>query len=37
MVSITWLYKKEPTIESSVFEAESVAVNTGMEALRGIR
>ena len=29
--------KKQATIESSVFEAESIAMKTGVESLRGIR
>ena len=34
---INWLSKKQATIEVSVFGAEFVAMNTGVEALRGIR
>ena len=34
---IDWLSKKQATIEGSVFGAESVAMKTGVEALRGIR
>ena len=34
---IDWLSKKQATIEGSVFGAEFVAINTGVEALRGIR
>ena len=34
---IDWLSKKQATIEGSVFGAEFVAMNTGVEALRGIR
>ena len=34
---INWLSKKQATIEVSVFGAEFVAMNTGIEALRGIR
>ena len=34
---IDWLSKKQANIESSVFGAEFIAMNTGVEALRGIR
>ena len=34
---IYWLSKKQTAIEGSVFRAEFVAMNTGVEALRGIR
>jgi hypothetical protein len=34
---INWLSQKQPTIESSVFGAEFVAMKLGMEALQGIR
>lgn len=34
---IDWLSKKQPTIESSVFGAEFVAMKHGMEKLRGLR
>ena len=34
---IDWLSKKQATIEGSVFGAEFVAMNTGVEAIRGIR
>ena len=34
---IAWLSKKQPTIESSVFGAEFVAMKHGVEALRGLR
>ena len=34
---IAWLSKKQPTIETSVFGAEFVAMKHGIEALRGIR
>ena len=34
---INWLSKKQATIEGSVFGAEFVAMNTCVEALRGIR
>ena len=34
---IAWLSKKQPTVESSVFGAEFVAMKHGIETLRGIR
>ena len=34
---VQWLSKKQPTIETSVFGAEFVAMKTGMESLRGLR
>ena len=34
---ITWMSKREPTIESSVFGAEFVALKHGVEELRGLR
>ena len=34
---IDWLSKKQPTVESSVFGAEFVAMKNGVETLRGIR
>ena len=37
MSLINWLSQKQPTIESSVFGAECVAVKLGVEVLRGIR
>ncbi len=37
MSLIKWLSQKQPTIESSVFGAEFVAMKLGMEVLRGIR
>jgi hypothetical protein len=37
MLLINWLSQKQPTIESSVFGTEFVAMKIGMEALRGIR
>jgi hypothetical protein len=37
MALIAWLSKKQPTIESSVFGAEFVAMKQGMEHLRGLR
>ena len=37
MALINWLSQKQPTIESSVFGAEFVAMKLGVKALRGIR
>jgi len=37
MAPITWFSKRQPTIESSVFGAEFVAMKNGMEATRGLR
>jgi hypothetical protein len=37
MAPILWFSKKQGTIESSVFEAESVAMKVATEAARGIR
>ena len=34
---IQWLSKKKPTIETSMFGAEVVAMKHGMEKLRGLR
>jgi hypothetical protein len=34
---VNWLFKKQATIETSVFGAEFVAMKVGMEALRGLR
>ena len=34
---ISWLSKKQPTVETSVFGAEFVALKNGIETLRGIR
>jgi hypothetical protein len=34
---ISWLSKKQATIETSVFGAEFVALKTGIETLRGLR
>ena len=34
---IQWLSKKQPTIETSVFGAEFVAMKNGIEKVRGIR
>ena len=37
MAPISWLSKKQPTIETSVFGAEFVAMKIGIETVRGIR
>ena len=37
MSLITWLSKKQPTIESFIFGAKFVAIKTGMESLHGLR
>lgn len=37
MALIVWLSKKQPTIETSVFGAEFVAMKHGIETLRGLR
>jgi hypothetical protein len=37
MSPITWFWKKQSTIETSVFAAECVAMMQGMETLRGLR
>jgi hypothetical protein len=37
MVLIDWVFKKQPTIETSVFGAEFVAMKHGTEKLRGLR
>ena len=37
MALISWLSKKQPTVESAVFGAEFVAMKHGVETLRGIR
>jgi len=34
---VSWLSKRQPTVETSVFGAEFVALKTGIEVLRGIR
>jgi hypothetical protein len=34
---ITWYPKRQPTVESSVFGAEFVALKNGMESVRGLR
>ena len=37
MALIDWVSKKQPTVESSVFGAEFVAMKFGMEKLRALR
>jgi hypothetical protein len=37
MAPITWHSNKQPTIETSVFGAEFIAMKQGMEALQGLR
>ena len=37
MAPVIWYSKKQPTIETSVFGAEFVAMKNGMEVLRGLR
>ena len=37
MALIDWVSKKQPTVESSVFGAEFVAMKFGIEKLRGLR
>ena len=37
MALITWLSKRQPTLETSVFGAEFVAMKHGIETLRGLR
>jgi hypothetical protein len=37
MALVDWLSKRQPTIETSVFGAEYVAMKQGIERLRGIR
>ncbi len=34
---IIWLFKKQPTLETSIFSAEFVAMKHGIETLREIR
>ena len=36
MALISWLLKKQPTVESSIFGAEFAAMKSDMEHLRGI-
>jgi hypothetical protein len=37
MAPIVWFSKRQPTVESSVFGAEFVAMNNGIETFRGLR
>jgi hypothetical protein len=37
MALIVWLSKRQPTIETSVFSTEFVAMKHGIETLRGLR
>jgi hypothetical protein len=37
MAPIVWFSKRQPTVESSVFGAEFVAMRNGIETLRGLR
>jgi hypothetical protein len=37
MVPIVWFSKRQPTVESSVFGAEFVAMNNNIETCRGLR
>ena len=37
MAPIVWFSKRQPTVETSVFGAEFVAMKNGMETLRGLR
>jgi hypothetical protein len=37
MAPIVWLSKRQPTVESSVFGAEFVALKNGIETCRGLR
>jgi hypothetical protein len=37
MASIVWFSKRQPTVESSVFGAEFVAMKNGIETRRGLR
>jgi hypothetical protein len=37
MVPIVWFSKRQPTVESSVFGAEFVAMNNGIETCLGLR
>jgi hypothetical protein len=37
MAPIVWFSKRQPTVESSVFGAESVAMKNGIETCRGLR
>ena len=37
MAPIVWFSKRQPTVKTSVFGAEFVAMKNGMETLRGLR
>jgi hypothetical protein len=37
MAPIVWFSKRQPTVESSVFGAEFVAMKNGIETCRGLR
>jgi hypothetical protein len=37
MAPIGWFSKRQPTVESSVFGAEFVAMKNGIETFRGLR
>ena len=37
MAPVVWFSKRQPTVETSVFGAEFVAMKNGMETLRGLR
>jgi hypothetical protein len=37
MAPIVWFVKRQPTVESSVFGAEFVAIKNGIETCRGLR
>jgi hypothetical protein len=37
MAPIVWFYKRQPTVESSVFGAEFVAIKNDIETTRGLR
>jgi hypothetical protein len=37
MAPIVWFSKRQPTVESSVFGAEFVAIKNGIETFRGLR
>jgi hypothetical protein len=36
MASVVWFSKRQPTVETSVFGAEFVAMKSGMETVRGL-
>ena len=37
MAPVVWFSKRQPTVETSVFGAEFVAMKNGMETLRGLQ